>query len=391
MNIRLPLTIILSLCFIHSPAFAVNQCSDITSLRLDKQEQTFIAMKESFIGTLKPSEHLDQIRELTTDPKLQDEAGDLTLQSLPDIVRERYPNIPKAILDDFTSQIEELDRVADCFHHGKRNKASLMKLRYRKVKATETPYIGFLLPKEPAQPRKAKVASFSSCEDKTCQFTVKNVDDLDKDVILLVHRAARLSTPVIHSSPIVDPKALSTKRLPERAYLLELDLQKVGEYFSKPEIYMQLSYYNGDQLIREDTIEIPWAKEKGVNKGKTEIIIWVHADSVQLTLMENDWEIPFRLIGKILSKAVSMGLQLASASHPEIGHIQTALGDLRNRSVSEDTDFYDALDRMNADDLLDTVRLQRTNVHTYVPMKKGVVKMTLKHDYTPKTGIRNEL
>ncbi|KEQ16852.1 hypothetical protein [Endozoicomonas numazuensis] len=391
MNIRPPLIITLLLFFIFPSAHAVKECQDISTLPMDKQTQTFMDMKESFIGTMKPSEHLDQIRELATDPALLDEIGDLPLQSFPGIIEKRYPSVPKTILHGFTDQIEKLDRIADCFHHGKRNKDALMKLRYRKVKATDNPYIGFLLPKKTDQPRKVKVTSKDTCYDKRCVFTEINVDDLDKDVILLVHRPARLSTPVIHYKPVFDPKTAASKRLPERAYLLELDLQKVGEYFSKPEIYAHITYYNGDQPIREDTIEIPWAKEKGFNQGKTELIIWLNADSVQLTLLENDWEIPFRLIGKILSKAVGLGLQLASASHPEIGQIQTALGDLRNRSSSEEPDFYDALERMNADDLLDTIRLQRTHTDTYIPMKQGVVKMTLKHDYTPKTGLKNEL
>ncbi|WP_062262790.1 hypothetical protein [Endozoicomonas arenosclerae] len=391
MNTRLPLIIALTVFFFIPHAFATDQCSDISGLGLEAREQRFTVMKESFIGAMKPSEHLDQIQALSRDPDLLDEAGDLTLQTFPDIIRKQYPSVPKEVLDKFSERIEELDRVADCYHHGKRNKDALMKLRYRKVKATDSPYIGFLLPKRKDQPRQAKVASAATCYDRQCDFTVKNVDDLDKDIILLVQRPARLSTSVMYSKPLTDPKATATKPLPERAYLLELDLQKVGEYFSKPEIYMQLSYYNGDQLVRQDTIQIPWAKEKGINKGKTELIIWLNADSVQLTLMENDWEIPFRLIGKILSKAVEIGMQLASASHPEIGHIQNALDTLSNRSSSEAPDFYDALDRMNADDLLDTVRLQRTNQGTYMPMKKGVVKMTLKHDYTPKTRMRNEL
>ncbi|WP_257288594.1 hypothetical protein, partial [Endozoicomonas sp. SESOKO2] len=100
---------------------------------------------------------------------------------------------------------------------------------------------------------------------------------------------------------------------------------------------------------------------------------------------------PFRLIGKILSKAVAIGMQMASASYPEIDHIQNALGTLSNRSSAEETDFYDALDRTNADDLLDTVRLQRTNVQSYVIMNTGIVKMTLMPVYTPKTGLNDEL
>lgn len=391
MNTRLSLFIALFLSLSVAHASADKECSDINTLGLKEKEQRLTDMKERFIGTLKPWKHLDHIREETTKLSQLDEAGDLTLQSIPDIIQKNYPEVPKTVQEDIIEQIEELDRVADCFHLGKRSKDSLMKLRYRKVRETGSPYIGFLLPKERDQPRKAEVASASSCQDKHCDFTIKNVDDLDKDVILLVYRPARLSTPVVHTKPIVDPNTTATERLPERAYLLELNLRKVGEYFTKPEIYMHLTYYNGDQPIREDTIEIPWAKEKGVNKGKTELIIWLDADSVQLTLMENDWEIPFRLIGKILSKAVAIGMQMASASYPEIDHIQNALGTLSNRSSSEETDFYDALDRTNADDLLDTVRLQRTNVQSYVIMNTGVVKMTLMPLYTPKTGLSDEL
>ncbi|WP_422136813.1 hypothetical protein [Endozoicomonas sp. ALD040] len=391
MNTRLPLLIPILLSLFIPPAFADKECSDIDALGLKEKQQRLIDMKQRFIETLKPWKHLDHIRKEATNPSQLDEAGDLALQSIPEIIQKNYPEVPKTIQEDISQQIEELDRVADCFHFGKRNKESLMKLRYRKVQDTDSPYIGFLLPKERDQPRKAEVTSSSSCRDKHCDFTTKNVDDLDKDVILLVHRPARLSTPVTHTKPIVDPNTTATERLPERDYLLELNLERVGEYFTKPEIYMHLTYYNGDQPIREDTIEIPWAKEKGVNKGKTELIIWMNADSVQLTLMENDWEIPFRLIGKILSKAVAIGIQLASASYPEIGHIKSALDTLNNRFSSEETEFYDALGRMNADDLLDTVRLQRTDVQSYVVMKTGVVKMTLMPVYTPKTGLKDEL
>lgn len=391
MNACIPLTITLLLCFTLPSAFA-EECSGIAAMSFEKKEQTFMELKKNFIETLKPSEHLDQIRKLATNPSQLDEVGDLTLRSLPGTVQEHYPEIPITVLDDFTEQIEELERFADCFHFGKRSKGSLMKLRYRKVKETDSPYIGFLLPKEQDQPRKVKIASSSSCQGKHCDFTVKNVDDLDKDIILLVHRPARLSTPVIHTKPIVDPKTDTTKRLPERAFLLELDLKKVVKhFFSTPEIYMHLTYYNSDQPIREDTIEIPWAKKKGVNEGNTELIIWLDADSVQLTLMENDSEIPFRLFGKILSRIVKIGLQLAGAFDPEIGHIQNALGILSNRTSTESADFYHALDRMNAADMLDTVRLQRNNLNTFVPMKSGVAKMVLKPVYTSKTGMNDEL
>lgn len=107
--------------------------------------------------------------------------------------------------------------------------------------------------------------------------------------------------------------------------------------------------------------------------------------------MENSWDIPFRLIGKILSKAIEVGMQLASVIYPEIGHIQTALGMLSHRFSSEEAEFYDALDKMDAADLLDTVRLQRTDMHSYIPMKTGFVKMTLKPVYAPKTSLSDEL
>jgi hypothetical protein len=367
-----------------------NECTDFLTKTLADQTESFSTMRERFIGSLRLEEYLSHLIDFMSDGSIRDEAGRIPLHELPDYVKANLPDVPQDAIDTMTSSISDMDRDADCFHFGRRLDDKVMKLRSHSIKRTDNPYIGYQLPREPNQPRRVKVTEAKRCYQGECPFEIKQVSELDRDTILLVHRLGRYSIPVISEAELEDPQSKTATQLPARSYLIELNLKEVGEYFTKPEIYMHLSYFNGDKLVREDTVEIPWAKQKGINSGQTELIVWLHSESVQLTLMESDWNIPIRLIAKILGKAVNIAMTIASMSHPEVAGIQSGLETLKNRSETESDDFYDALEQVNKDDLLDTIRLSRTSSDTHVPMKKGTVKMTLRHDYSPKVGQKDE-
>ncbi|MRI32832.1 hypothetical protein EOPP23_07520 [Endozoicomonas sp. OPT23] len=393
---RYSFTLLLSLCFSLLPvqqaasteASEEKPSCDAFFQQYDtpaKRLQAYVNERKAFIQYLQLGQYQEGFQDLLSNTSnLQDDA--LPLNNLVDLVHKHYEDVPYKTLGVLEGKIDHLEEAADCFDTGKRSDQKVMRfIRHSKAK-TEDPYIGFPLRKTKGSGSSGQVlvTSASRChESESCEFSVLDRSDLDKDFILLTHHTQQTLS---DDEPEAEPEDSCTEtttgcvKLPSRIFVDRVDLKETLEWFGQPDIVLIAQYFLGDEEVAKPVlITLPWVIKKGLNFGHTQIIKWPNADRVTLTLIEKNWNLSTRSIYNTALKIFSV-IKIAYGAYqydPSVVH--SAIKELIDSPSKEDPDeedIFDTLDQLTDDQVMAATTFHRVVNGAANTTKEVVLKNT---------------
>ena len=90
-------------------------------------------------------------------------------------------------------------------------------------------------------------------------------------------------------------------------WLSGITLHKTLELFTKPEIYVNVGYYDDDNLVSKEVVDLPWVTSKGFNSGKHLLLRWPQrANKAKLVIMESDENFPFEVVIKDTDATIAL-------------------------------------------------------------------------------------
>ena len=300
--------------------------------------------------------------------------------------------------------IDELEMTARCYHNGNTDDVeggAIVKWLYHELGETDNPFIGFLLPRaeagsdqaaeeagvdgteegaaaKPVPERKVYATTPQQCGVDSCTFETLDQSQVTRDAVQLIYTPRSVVEEVEASAAVntLDPQG---EEWPMESVLLQVDLKKTGEVFTKPEIYARVLYWVDGELQRVSVVPIDWALRKGTNEGETRLLIWQDADVVDITLMERDIKFPFRKIGKFTASIVKWGMTLAAKGASATDIISKGLTVAKD-DADLDTGLLARLEKFQKDDFIDEGRLERQKALKYADFYlKNDTLMKFKH------------
>ena len=309
---------IFSLCLIISSEVPAKDFDCIEFLRypLWQQREQLTVARDQFIEYFNRSEnHGFSISDLANLLKKKDfdpEIGNgVYLTNLPDFILDTRKHIDDDFLKALTMKINALEEVGKCFHYQVQETSTdplmALKLYTPDQDSAFDPdtklYMGYTTVSvlNGIAVKQARFTAPEECDAYQCTFTnvplAKAKKSLETNsVIRLIHNPKELEK-VVHDTP----EQPDEKLLPSQTWLTEVTLYKTGEIFTRPEIYVTIAYYSGEELIHKNVKPLPWVLKKGLNTGYSLLLDWpAGSDKAKLAIMESDMDIPYRSVFNII-------------------------------------------------------------------------------------------
>ena len=370
-------------------------CEDMQSKTFHEQKTQFRQAREDFIGQMQLHIYAKKVINVLRHSSADDMPNSLYVSDIPKKIAEfKYQlDAPEEgwekRLDFWKNAAGELEEMARCYHFGylgDDNKEPLMLIKLYD-NGDEKPVIaGYRTTARDGSPSKiiAYTKVEESCSERKCGFTdtfLKEMDFSQFTAIRLTHH------------PEATPKAadnLTDKPhgLPKVSYLTGLKLEKTGELFTDPEIMMTVAYTGGTGEHRTSVVDIPWAVTADkLNKGRTLLFNWEDFSQASVIFYEDDLDIPYGKIVKIMAAGIKLTLSLVPAATPALSIIEGVKEALKNKEVDGDTSLITYMDGLGENDLIgeivitrEKLRNQQDSVLTTV---KSQATLHLHHMYLP--------
>ncbi|WP_345198401.1 hypothetical protein [Kistimonas scapharcae] len=317
-------------------------CDSFLSQPIEKQRAEFTKARDLFIRNFSQIKGVDNsaweltklLQQKRFDPNI--EKG-VYLAHLPGHLLNYNENIDTAFLKNLQQAINNLEDIGKCFHYRKNNTKKqnpLMALKLYENDSAQSQddvsHIFFGYTTSAMQQgnaiKVARGADTRECSLANCVFKnipIEKAREFVKShtVIRLVHSPVELQR--IQANAQAQPHE---KQLPDKSWLTGVKLYKTGEIFTSPEIYVNIGYYAGEQLIGKNVLQLPWVTKKGMNRGNTLLLDWpVGSDKAKVVVMESDVDIPYDVmldaafgIGKYFTDENSTTGSLLSSLHSAI-------------------------------------------------------------------------
>ena len=369
--------------------------------RIERQKQ-FIADRDRLIGHFSPDENAkviaDVIRHSTAASNERVVKNALWLKDVPSEVIRHAEELGMTkeraweVAGEIETEIALLEKKAICYHFTEldyydADRLMMLKL-YDDVNVTsedtgEQP-IAFGYMTTTTDGRSSRVVHLTypgDCCDRACHFTNIDKDQFKGTGIRLVHHPETIETMVTGLSTVMNGDPALTD-------LTSLELTKTGEVFTKPEIYAAIYYYGEDVEIdkksfdRRMMVDIPWALTKGNNLGRTRLLTWNNQTKAHLVIMEDDRDIPFGDIQKVIKLGFRAAIEFLPAGEAIIKFGEALHRVIDNKDSKGDDQLVATLEGWQKNDLIDELVLERSfDQHKSQYGVKGHAVMRLNNMY----------
>ncbi len=317
-------------------------CDSFLSKPIEKQRAEFTKARDLFIRNFSQVKGVDNsaweltklLQQKRFDPDI--EKG-IYLAHLPGHLLNYNEKIDTEFLKSLQQAINSLEDIGKCFHYRKNNtkkKNPLMALKLYENDSAQSQndvshiFFGYTTSamQQGQVTKVARGADTRECSLANCVF--KNIPIEKAREFVKSHTVIRLvHSPVELQRIQANAQALpNEKQLPDKSWLTGVKLYKTGEIFTSPEIYVNIGYYAGEQLIGKNVLQLPWVTKKGMNRGNTLLLDWpTGSDKAKVVVMESDVDIPYDVmldaafgIGKYFTDESSTTGSLLSSLHSAI-------------------------------------------------------------------------
>lgn len=371
-----------SLLTIPWGASAHNECDDEfkSSDRLQRQIE-FMDARDRLIGHFSPEKNAtliaSVIRESTAASQDKAVPHALWLQDVPkEVIRHAKAlglteERALEVAGDIENEINVLEKKAICYHFADpenyRGTRLMMLKLYEDLNVaeddTDEKPIAFGYITTTFDGNSGGVVHMTypgDCSNRLCHFTNIDKDQFKGTGIRLVHHPEEVETMVTKLSNVVNGDPVVTD-------LTALTLNKTGELFTKPEVYVVVHYYDEDVEVdkksydRRMMIDIPWALKEGENYGRKRLLTWGNQTKAHLVIMEDDRDIPFRDLQKVVKlgfRAAKTAIELIPGASGVFDFAEALSSIVKSNDTGGDEELLSVLQGWQKNDYIDELVLE---------------------------------
>ena len=378
------------------------ECKDVVEKPIRERVVLFKSVMDTLISRVKPGVNGKRVAKALRNNMADGVPKSLSILNIPDVIEqfkdelEEPPEGWEKRIESWKESTMMLEVIAQCHHYGEVDlERPLVFLKLYEASEVEDPDVafGYIVRSGKGEDtrRSIRYTLASECEGIECNFRDQVLKDADLEKLEKNHSFIRIVHNPKAKSKITEELSDTVNGLPVVSYLSDMKLSKTGEMFTDPEIMVAVSYTDeNDQILHKFQTSIPWAMEKGDNKGSTRLLEW-QPEYKKAHIVVYEYDITFPL-GRILD-AIAEGMKYALSFSKEGSALASMLDKtkeaLDSRYNSSDFNLTDYFDDMTSNDLIGAVTVTRDQMEkqSKVEDKEGNVILYFDNLYKPKEDL----
>ncbi|ODS22666.1 hypothetical protein AB835_12945 [Candidatus Endobugula sertula] len=354
----------LSIMFYNTSALADFDCEkEMLSETFHDQKEMFRKARDKLFNEAHLDKYHAKIVSMLRKSSAENMSKSLWVVDIPDMIDEIKEQLDtpeggwENRLTTWKKSVEDLEEKARCFHYGLTDqKTPVMFLKLYDHGDDKPVIAGYLTTTSDGSPSSTvRYTRPEDCSSNGCQFqdsSLKGFDSSQFTAIRLVHNPESLAK---LKEDLVDNET----GLADLSYLKQLEIKKTGEMFTDPEIIAAVAYRQEATGEKETVmVDIPWALKKGDNRGHNLLLNWRDYTHVNIVLYEDDLDIPYGKILKLLKACITASIEATSGD--TLGAILSGAREaFKNRNTGSENDLIEYMDGLGNDDLIDEFVISR--------------------------------